>query len=278
MGSDEHLTELNEAARRAGRIVTEQIDSIIERAERQAETIRREAEQDAEHMRREAVDAAKRLLDRLHALEFPLGELVASLRDEVELASRELERGEHVDSHATSLPPGSESAHAETGQEEVASEREGGPAPEEGSATDADLPVEEPPLQPSESEPAPPDASEPEPVLDEPEPVMDEPEPVMDEPEPVMAAGHDRPPRGEGWGKVGRRGRRRERTKQPKGPFITSEGHCAVCHRAFRAGSEDALKVSGWRVNGDVGLCPDCQADAWQLPDGARLPARRGGR
>jgi len=54
-------------------------------------------------------------------------------------------------------------------------------------------------------------------------------------------------------------------------------GHCAVCQTAFMAGSEEELRLSDWNVNGDVGLCPDCQADRWQLPEGARLPFRRGG-
>jgi hypothetical protein len=59
--------------------------------------------------------------------------------------------------------------------------------------------------------------------------------------------------------------------------FITTEGHCAVCQRTYMAGTEETLRQSGWRVNGDVGLCPECQSDGWQLPEGARLPFRRGG-
>ncbi len=62
-----------------------------------------------------------------------------------------------------------------------------------------------------------------------------------------------------------------------KGAFITSEARCAVCQRAFMAGSEEALELSGWRVNGDVGLCPACQSGSWQLPEGARLPFRNVG-
>lgn len=62
-----------------------------------------------------------------------------------------------------------------------------------------------------------------------------------------------------------------------KGAFITTEGHCSVCQKTFMAGSEDDLKQSGWKVHGDVGLCPQCQSDAWQLPEGARRPFRRGG-
>jgi hypothetical protein len=49
-----------------------------------------------------------------------------------------------------------------------------------------------------------------------------------------------------------------------RGPFITRQGHCAVCQKTFMAGSREALDLSGWRVNGDVGVCPDCQAKGWQ--------------
>ena len=69
----------------------------------------------------------------------------------------------------------------------------------------------------------------------------------------------------------------RRRGSTRKGAFIKTAGHCAVCQKTFTAGSEEAFEASGWRANGDVGLCPDCQADSWQLPDGARLPFRRGG-
>jgi hypothetical protein len=69
----------------------------------------------------------------------------------------------------------------------------------------------------------------------------------------------------------------RRKGSTSKGVFITSEGHCAVCQKTFMAGSQEAFDQSGWLANGDVGLCPDCQADGWQLPEGARLPFRRGG-
>ena len=59
--------------------------------------------------------------------------------------------------------------------------------------------------------------------------------------------------------------------------FVSIQGYCAVCQRAFMAGSEENLEQSGWRVTGDVGLCPECQSEGWQLPEGARLPFRRGG-
>ena len=75
------------------------------------------------------------------------------------------------------------------------------------------------------------------------------------------------------------KGRFRFRLKgdRGKGTFVTSQGHCAVCQKTFMAGSEENLRLSGWKVSGDVGACPKCQADGWQLPDGARLPFRRGG-
>ena len=69
--------------------------------------------------------------------------------------------------------------------------------------------------------------------------------------------------------RMGRRGK--------KGLFVTTPGHCAVCHNTFMAGSEEELRASGWKVTGDVGLCPEDQADGWQLPEGAVLPYRRGG-
>lgn len=249
MESDDRLSELNDAARQAGYIVTEQIDLIIARAEGQAETILRDAERDAEDTRREAIESAKRLLDRLHALEFPLGELVGSLRDEVEQVSLEVGRRKHVDSDATSLPPAPEGEHDETGEGEAAFELEGEPTPEEApvaadapAAEDSDQPAEEPPLEPTE-----PDA-------------------------PAENASARKPRRNRG------RDRRRQKAKQAKGHFITSEGSCAVCDRTFQAADERELEQSGWRVTGDVGLCPECQADDWQLADGARLPVRPGGR
>jgi vacuolar-type H+-ATPase subunit E/Vma4 len=78
------LAQIGTAADRAGAMVTEQVRSIIEAAESRAEEIRRSAERDAEEMRKEAVAAAHRILDRLDAIESPLGELVTSLRREAD--------------------------------------------------------------------------------------------------------------------------------------------------------------------------------------------------
>jgi hypothetical protein len=78
------LVQMGTAADRAGAMVTEQVRSIIEAAEHNAEEIRRNAERDADEMRKEAVEAAHRILDRLDAIEGPLGELVTSLRREAD--------------------------------------------------------------------------------------------------------------------------------------------------------------------------------------------------
>jgi hypothetical protein len=77
-GSD--LAQIGTAADRAGAMVTEQVRSIIDAAENNAAEIRRNAERDVQQMRQEAVEAAHRILDRLDAIEGPLGELVSSLR------------------------------------------------------------------------------------------------------------------------------------------------------------------------------------------------------
>ena len=46
---------------------------------------------------------------------------------------------------------------------------------------------------------------------------------------------------------------------------------CAVCGRTAEDGDED---VDRWRRVGRVGLCPTCQADGWQVPEGASVPYR----
>jgi cell division septum initiation protein DivIVA len=78
------LVQMGTAADRAGAMVTEQVRSIIENAERNAEEIRRNAERDAEQMRADAVEAAHRILDRLDAIEGPLADLVSGLRREAD--------------------------------------------------------------------------------------------------------------------------------------------------------------------------------------------------
>jgi len=189
--------------------VTEPVDSPLERAERDAARIRREAERDAEDIRRNAIAAADRLLGRIQALEFPLGQLVVSLRDEVKQVARELYREIPADIDNPELPPDTQ--------------RE---APEP------------PPSGIKEAEPPPDD-------------LQDDTEPASP---PVDSPSHEAETKRSGrlvW----------QRSKQPDDIFIAVEGSCAICHRSFKAGSEKALASSGWKVSGDVGLCPDCQTD-----------------
>ncbi len=215
--------------------MTEQIDSLLERAERDAERIRRKAEQDAEDTRRNAIAAAERLLGRLAALEFPLGQLVVDLREEVEQVARELERGTPVDKE----PRADERDDLRDGAGPARHPRE-----ELGEST-----RDEAALIASEAAEA---------------------QPRMTVPDVDRRSRGAKP-------KTGGRLWRRESKPKPEDIFIAVEGSCAICQRSFKAGSEHALASSGWKVSGDVGLCPNCQADRWQLPEGARLPVRQGG-
>ena len=89
------LVRAVEAADRAGAIVTEQVHSIIGAADASAEGIRRNAQRDAHTMRRNASDAANRVLERLDAIEGPLGDLVAGLRQQTDKLTTEVDRSPH---------------------------------------------------------------------------------------------------------------------------------------------------------------------------------------
>jgi len=90
--SRKDLVQAVEAADRAGSIVTEQVRSIIEAAEANAEETRRNAQRDAHAIRQEASESANRVLERLNAIEGPLGDLVAGLRRETDALSNEADR------------------------------------------------------------------------------------------------------------------------------------------------------------------------------------------
>jgi hypothetical protein len=303
LSTEQHLAELGEAARRAGAIVTEHINSIVEGAERHAERILADANADAERTRRDAIDSAQRLLTHLHALERPLGQLVANLQSEMDRVVGELESGSYVDAQATAIGSGSAPAASETeappeepqtpGVPEVPVEEPVEPEPADEPEA-AEEPAVEPEPEPAAVEPEPePAAVEPEP---EPAAVEPEPEPAAVEPEPEPAAAEPEAPAAfqaeqpafeqeqppvepeppppverKRRGLFGRLRRSGDRT------FVSIQGYCAVCQRAFMAGSQENLELSGWLVSGDIGLCPECQSEGWQLPEGARLPFRRGG-
>ena len=277
--SNQQLDELGEAARRAGTIVTEYIDSIVASAELRAEEIRqagqrdreageraREAgeqdkqlsERDAEQVRRDAFESASRVFDRIQALERPLGELVHTLRVELDRVGMELEGGSYqpaISAEAESARLSFEEPAVEEIQdaEEVHDVQE---VPDVEEVHEAEAVQEQAPAAEAPEEAETPS----EPV----EPKMFIPGRGRDTPPPPK----EKKPKRRIFGR---------KDPSPKGVFITTEGHCAVCQKTFMAGSEEEFERSGWRANGDIGLCPDCQADSWQLPDGARLPFRRGG-
>jgi hypothetical protein len=57
-------------------------------------------------------------------------------------------------------------------------------------------------------------------------------------------------------------------------PFIEQPGRCSICVRELQVAEGD-LATSGWIINYETGLCPDCQRQGWTLPEGASLPSRR---
>lgn len=319
------LAELTEAARRVGLTVNEHVTSVVDLAERQAEEIRRSADLDAEATRSDAIESAKRVFERISALEVPLGELVETLRLEVATVERELE-GE-VDAEVTAIPEASEDATSEppvgNGSGELAPPAEAAPdvtppkpkasrargrdrrreesdrkrsrpteekrreepsfeeagedRPEEQQADERESEPHEPVPQ---SEPAPygPPTSASAPVeAEEHSEEVEQPQSVMLSPDPHPEAEPPKPDGGTGAGARFSDLLSRFRGEVKSDAFITSEGHCAVCQKGFTAGSEEERRQSDWKVNDDVGLCPDCQSDGWQLPDGAYLPFRRGG-
>ncbi len=65
--------------------------------------------------------------------------------------------------------------------------------------------------------------------------------------------------------KRGQKARRRVSQTQ------TSGTSCSICQAARPEGAA----AEGWIQQGDVLLCGDCQAEGWQIPEGATMPARR---
>ena len=266
LSSEQHLAELGEAARRAGAIVTEHINSIVEGAERHAQQIIADAHGEGERTRRDALDSAQRLLEHLQALERPLGQLVVNLQAEVDRVSGELGRGDYVDAdaHPAGIAAAPEEAEVEEepqveAEQQVETEQQ---VEAEEQIEEEQVEAEEPEAPSPESEPQ---ATVERPLAPPPQVTVERP---LAPPQPAPPPAEAPKPRRRMFGRLRRGG---------SGIFITTEGNCAVCQRAFMAGSEENLQLSGWLVNEDVGLCPDCQSEGWQLPEGARLPFRRGG-
>ncbi len=88
----DELVQAVEAADRAGAIVTDHVRSIIDAAESRAAEIEQNAKQEAEDIRRQAHASARRLLERIDAMEGQLGDLVNSLRREADQLAADLDR------------------------------------------------------------------------------------------------------------------------------------------------------------------------------------------
>lgn len=242
MSGEDEVTERSDAARRGGYLVTDRVDPLHEESEQEADMIRREAYREAERIRREAVTAAERLRGRIQALEFPLGQLVADLREETERVTRQIGNEPHLESHAAPRPVGDGTAPKPVADEAVM---------EQSASHEAERPAESVVPRSEAATWRAPDSAPPAAPVDLGEPSTGE----------------------------GAKGRflARRKPKRQRGSSVSVEGSCAICGRAFKAGSQEELSRSQWKVSGDVGLCPACQAERWQLPEGARVPFRRGG-
>jgi hypothetical protein len=285
--------DLSAAADRAGEIVTEQIRAMIAAAEAQAHEIRQDAESDAERIRREAAASSAKLIERIDALDRPLGELVAGLRQELDGLSTDLrDRSANLDlpSDAVMEEPSATDteAAAERRREELAAEEEGRRQEEEEGRRQEEEEerrrVEEADAQRRQQEQ---DQRRHQDAVEAARREQDDAERRLREEaegeEDVAAApqAEDVHVPSETSDEVEapreRGGLFRRMRRARKRLFITEPGQCAVCNRTYAAANEEELAASGWRVSDDIGLCPTCQSEGWQLPEGARLPYRRGG-
>lgn len=89
---EDDLSRVVEAADRAGAIVTDHVRSIVDAAQARADEIERAANAEANEVRRNAEEAARRVLERIDAMEGSLGSLVATLRKEADIVSSQVQR------------------------------------------------------------------------------------------------------------------------------------------------------------------------------------------
>jgi hypothetical protein len=235
-------------------------------ADSRAREIRAAAEKDARMLRQEAAREAGVLFEKLEALEDPLDALVSSVRGELDSLSTEFRRHWPADDVVIQAVPD------EPDEQPGAA---GGSAQPQAVGAEPEPEPQAP--EPQAPEPQAPEPQAPEPQAPEPEAVEPEPEPAEPEPETVAADAEPEPEAvSAGTSSTnGKRGKLGWLKRRKSTLFVTTPGQCAVCYRSFAAGSQEALDASGWKVSGELGLCPQCQEDGWQLPEGARLPYRR---
>lgn len=89
---EDDLSRAVEAADRAGAIVTDHVRSIIDAAQARADEIERSARDEADELRSQAEKSARRVLERIDAVEGHLGKLVTGLRRDADNISGELDR------------------------------------------------------------------------------------------------------------------------------------------------------------------------------------------
>lgn len=80
----QNALQVQEAAERAGTIVSDEVEAIMEQAQANADEVKRNAARDTENIRSDAAGAGSRVVERIEALSGSLGEHVEELRREVD--------------------------------------------------------------------------------------------------------------------------------------------------------------------------------------------------
>jgi polyhydroxyalkanoate synthesis regulator phasin len=80
----QNALQVQETAERAGTIVSDEVEAIMEQAEANADEVRRNAARDTENLRSDAAGAGSRVVERIEALSGSLTEHVEELRREVD--------------------------------------------------------------------------------------------------------------------------------------------------------------------------------------------------
>lgn len=71
-------------------------------------------------------------------------------------------------------------------------------------------------------------------------------------------------------------GRGSRRLRRPR-PFFDQPGRCSACGNELLVGTAKELAASGWTVQREAALCPDCQAEGWRLSQESIAYRRRAG-
>jgi hypothetical protein len=254
---DKQLAGLDEAARRAGAIIIERIEELVSSAERRAGEIHQHAEANAEAVHGQTIESARRVFERLNALEHPLAELATTLKDEKQRFARELDAGPS----ARELPAGAVIEQPSAADEDTHTEHHPTPETEDEPTPETDGEHPAPQGEPLWVPPYPADGAPPAGDSTDGSETATTDEPDRESPAVATASPPTTKPR-----------RRLFKKRDRPRAFIDAPGECAVCERPFQAESEQQLEASGWRVSDDVGVCPQCQDKGWQLREVGQEP------